>query len=54
MVYRRSLEDVPISLALACPRCGRWDVVMVTTGAVRQAQGTWVLPLDHAVPSLEA
>ena len=49
MVYRHSLEDVPISLAVACPRCGRWDVVMATTGAVRQTQGLWVLPLGHAV-----
>ncbi len=51
MVYHHSRADVPIPLTVACPRCGKWDVVMVTTGAVRQAQGTWVLPLGHgAVP----
>jgi hypothetical protein len=54
MLYRRSWHDVPIPLAVACPRCGRWDVVMVPTGAVLGSQGTWVLPLDHGVASLEA
>jgi DNA-directed RNA polymerase subunit RPC12/RpoP len=49
LVYRRSPEDVMIPLTVACPRCGSWDVVMVTTGAVRRAEGTWVLPLGHGV-----
>ncbi len=53
MVYRRSWHDVPIPLAVACPRCGSWDVVMVATGALRETEGTWVVPLDHGVASLE-
>jgi hypothetical protein len=53
LVYRRSSHDVPIPLAVACPRCGSWDVVMVATGAVREAEGTWVLPLDYGVANLE-
>jgi len=47
VVYRRSWHDVPIPLAVACPHCGYWDVVLVPTGAVRQTAGAWVLPLDH-------
>ena len=54
MVYHRSQHDVPIPLAVACPRCGRWGVVMVPTAAVRETQGTWVLPIEHGVASLEA
>ena len=45
---------MPIPLAVACPRCGSWDVVMVPTGAVRETQGTWVLPLDQGIAALEA
>jgi len=52
VVYRRSLLDVPIPLAVACPHCGFWDVVLVPTGAVRQTQGAWVLPLDYRVAAL--
>jgi hypothetical protein len=54
VVYRRSSHDVPIPMAVACPRCGSWDVMMVPTGAVREAEGTWVLPLDYGVANLEA
>ena len=54
VVYHRSWHDVPISLAVACPSCGRWDVVMVTTGAVRETQGTWVVPLESGIASLGA
>jgi len=53
VVYRRSRHDVPIPLAVACPRCGSWDVVMVPTGALRETESTWVVPLDHGVASLE-
>ena len=53
LVYYASWYDVQIPLAMACPRCGSWDVVMVPTGALRETQGTWVLPLDHGVASLE-
>ena len=54
VVYHRSYYDVPIPLAVACPRCGSWDVVMVPTGAVGEAHGTWVLPLDQGIAALEA
>ncbi len=54
VLYRRSWHDVPIPLAVACPRCGSWDLVMVPTGAVLENQGTWVLPLDYGVTCLEA
>ena len=54
VVYHKSTHDVPIPLAVACPRCGRWGVVMVPTAAVRETQGTWVLPIEHGVASLEA
>jgi hypothetical protein len=53
VVYHRSVDDVPISVAVACPRCGSWDLLTVTTGAVRETPGTWVVPLDHAVPTLQ-
>lgn len=54
MVYHRSVHDVPIPLAIACPRCGSWDVVMVPTGAVDETAGTWVLPLAQGIAALEA
>jgi hypothetical protein len=46
VVCRRSLNDVPIPMAVACPRCTRWNVLMVPTGTVRDADGAYVLPLD--------
>jgi hypothetical protein len=52
VVYRRSWRDVPIPMALACPHCGHWDVVMVPTGAVRETEGAYVLPLDYRVAAL--
>jgi hypothetical protein len=54
VVYHRSWHDVPIPIAVACPRCGRWDVVMVPTGAVRETPGTWVVPLERGIASLGA
>jgi hypothetical protein len=54
VVYHRSWHDVPMPLAVACPRCGSWDVVMVSTGAGGETQGTWVLPLDQGIAALEA
>jgi len=54
VVYHRSVHDVPIPLAIACPRCGSWDVVMVPTGAVDETAGTWVLPLAQGIAALEA
>ena len=54
VVYHRSLADVPIPLTVACPRCGRWGVVMVSAGAVRESPGTWVLPVEHSVAALGA
>jgi hypothetical protein len=53
VVYQSSPHDVPIPLAVACPRCGRWDVVMVSAGAVSESPGTWVLPLEQGVTALE-
>lgn len=54
VVCRWSWHDVPVPLAVACPRCGSWDVVMVPTGAVLESQGTWVIPLESGVATLEA
>jgi len=55
VVCHRSYYDVQIPLAVACPRCGSWDVVMVPTGAVRETEGTWVVPLAHSgTATLEA
>ena len=48
------MEDLLVPLAVACPSCGRWDVVMVKTGAVLDRPGTWVVPLDRAAPPLHA
>ena len=53
VVYQHSLYDVPIPLAVACPRCGSWDVLMVPTGAVSEDAGTWVLPLTQGIAALE-
>jgi hypothetical protein len=39
-------------MAVACPRCGRWAVVMVPTGAVRETEGSYVLPLEPQVAAL--
>jgi hypothetical protein len=39
-------------MAVACPRCGRWAVVMVTTGAVRETEGSYVLPIEPMVAAL--
>jgi hypothetical protein len=52
VVYRRSWHDVPIPMAVACPHCARWEVVMVPTGAVRESDGAYVLPLDYGVAAL--
>jgi hypothetical protein len=52
VVYRSSFHDVPIPMAVACPTCGCWDVVMVPTGAVHESEGAWVLPLDYHVVAL--
>jgi hypothetical protein len=52
VIYRRSLQDVPIPMAVACPHCRRWDVVMVPTGAARESEGAWVLPLDAPATAL--
>jgi hypothetical protein len=46
VVYRCSSLDVPIRLALACPHCGRQHELTVLTGAVRDSDGAYVLPLD--------
>lgn len=45
VVCRRSLYDMPIAMAVACPHCQRWGVVMVPTGAVTEGDGAYVLPL---------
>jgi hypothetical protein len=52
VVCRCSAYDVPLPMAVACPRCGRWAVVMVPTGAVRESEGSYVLPLEPVVASL--
>jgi hypothetical protein len=39
-------------MAVACPRCGTWAVVMVSTGAVREDEGSYVLPLEPRVASI--
>jgi hypothetical protein len=54
VVCRTSLRDVPIPMAVACPHCGRWDVVMVPTGAAGESEGSYVLPLDSHVATLTA
>jgi hypothetical protein len=52
IVYRRSWRDVPVPMALACPRCGSWNVVEVPTGAVRLREGAYVLPLGDRATAL--
>ena len=52
VVCRISAHDVPLPMAVACPRCGRWAVVMVPTGAVRETEGSYVLPLEPFVAAL--
>jgi len=52
VVCKRSAHDVPLPMAVACPRCGRWAVVMVTTGAVRETEGSYVLPIEPMVAAL--
>ncbi|HKZ31173.1 MAG TPA: hypothetical protein VJ648_02330 [Vicinamibacteria bacterium] len=52
VVCRQSPYDVPLPMAVACPRCGRWAVVMVPTGAVRETEGSYVLPLEPIVAAL--
>ena len=52
VVCRRSAHDVPLPMAVACPRCGRWAVVMVPTGAVRETEGSYVLPLEPQIAAL--
>jgi hypothetical protein len=54
VVYRRFPHDVPIPLAVACPSCGHWEVVMVPTGAVRDSDGAYVLPLGYEAAALSA
>ena len=52
VVCRRSLHDVPLPMAVACPRCGGWAVVMVPTGAVRETEGSYVLPIEPKIAAL--
>ena len=47
-----SMHDVPLPMAVACPRCGGWAFVMVPTGAVRESEGSYVLPLEPLVAAL--
>jgi hypothetical protein len=54
VVCRRSMHDVPLPMAVACPRCGGWAVVMVPTGAVRESEGSYVLPLEPQLAALTA
>jgi hypothetical protein len=59
VISPRSAYDVPLPMAVACPRCGTWAVVMVSTGTVREDEGSYVLPLEPreasiAEPSLTA
>ncbi len=49
-----SPHDVPIPLAVACPSCGHWEVVLVPTGAVRDTDGAYVLPLGYEAAALSA
>jgi hypothetical protein len=53
VVYRRSLEDVPIRMAVACPHCRTWGVVMLpTTTASREADAAWVVALGQQQSAL--
>ena len=52
VVCRRSMHDVPLPMPVACPRCGTWAVVMVPTGAVRESEGSYVLPLEPQIAAL--
>ena len=52
VVCRRSLHDVPLPMAVACPRCGGWAFVMVPTGAVRETEGSYVLPIEPKIAAL--
>jgi len=54
VVCRRSVHDVPLPMAVACPRCGGWAVVMVPTGTVRESEGScsYVLPLEPQIAAL--
>lgn len=54
VLYRRDWQDIPLPVAVACPHCGRWDMVCVPTGGIREADGTYVLPLDYRIAALEA
>jgi hypothetical protein len=46
------MHDVPLPMPVACPRCGTWAVVMVPTGAVRESEGSYVLPLEPQLAAL--
>jgi len=52
VVCARSAHDVPLPMAVACPRCGSWATVMVPTGAVRESEGSYVLPLEPLIAAL--
>jgi hypothetical protein len=54
VVCPRSAHDVPLPMPVACPRCGSWATVMVPTGALRETEGSYVLPLEPLVPALSA
>ncbi len=55
VVCPRSAHDVPLPMAVACPRCGSWATVMVPTGAVRETDGaSYVLPLEPLASALSA
>ncbi|OFV87629.1 MAG: hypothetical protein A2V74_04375 [Acidobacteria bacterium RBG_16_70_10] len=54
VVYRRSFYDIPVPHAVACPHCGGRDVVLAATGAVREHDGTYVLPIGYRFATLEA
>jgi hypothetical protein len=47
VIYRRSFHDIPVRMAIACPHCRAWGVVMLPTGTARESDGAWVLPLAH-------
>ena len=54
IVYESSPGDSPVSLALACPHCGRRHALVVPTGALHESETAYVLPLQSESAELTA
>ena len=53
VVYREAPGQATLPVYLPCPHCGISDFFFVGTAAVRQPDGTYVIPLNYRVEAID-